>query len=164
MAPFRTISYPKMLYEALRNYYSVNTSGNMSILFRYMAAIVAPLISPWNAYDVQRRQSWLIAQCKWEVGQLTNVLNYIYDTTLQRIYITQSTVHNVGAPKFPYPTTLQARKFGEDTPAQGRKFHDSLSTRTVVFNIPSTVSVAAISATIEQIRLQGIGYTINVIP
>ena len=162
MSIFRNIKYGRQLYEALRNYFSVNTSGVLSKLYRYMAAVVQPLIGPWGVYDTQRRIYWLIAQCKWEVGQLTNVLNYLYDPQQKRIYITQSTVQNVGAPKFPYATSLQARKFGEVTPAQGRKFLDSLSTRTVIFNVPAAVNLSAITATIEQIRLQGIPYTINV--
>lgn len=164
MTKFRTINYGKMLYEALRNYFSVNTQGNLSILYRFMAAVIQPLQGPFNNYVQQRQILWLIANCKWQIGQLTNVLNYLYDPMAKRIFITQSKTTNISATTFEYPATLQARKFGEATPAQGRKFLDSASTTVVTINVPSSVSVPAITATIELIRLQGIPYSINVIP
>lgn len=151
-----------MLYEAVRNYFAVNSTGQLSILYKYLACFVQPLIIPYQTYDQERKINWLVAQCKWQVGQLTNVLNYIYDPMMKRIYITQATIQNVYATKFPYPAILQGRKFGETTPAQVRKFFDALSTTAVIINIPSSVDLSAITATIELVRLQGIQYTINV--
>lgn len=151
-----------MLYEALRNYFSVNSDGNMSILYRYLACFVQPFIGPFGDYVTFRNRMWLVAQCKWTIGQLTNVLNYLYDPDQKRIYITQSVTTNIAAPKFPYETHLQGRKFGEITPAQGRKFLDSQSTTLVTINIPASVNLAAITATIEQIRLAGRLYNINI--
>lgn len=162
MTRFRTINYGKQLYESLRNYFSVNTQGNLSILYRFMACIMQLFQGPFDAYVVQRQTLWLIANCKWQIGQLTNVLNYLYDRADKRIYITQSRTTNTSAPTFEYPTTLQARKFGEMTPAQARKFFDSVSTSVVIINVPVSVNISAITATIELIRLQGIPYTINV--
>ena len=129
-----------------------------------MACFVQPLQAPFDEYDAARNINWLVAQCKWTIGQLTNVLNFIYDPDQNRIYITQSSTSNISAPKFPYLTQLQARKFGEATTAQGRKFQDSQSASIVVINIPASVNLSAITATIEQIRLQGKLYTINVFP
>lgn len=161
---FRNIDYGRMLYEALRNYFSINSSNELSMLYKYMACFVQPLQAPFVDYDKERNEDWLVAQCKWTVGQLVNVLNSIFDPEQNRIYITQSKTSNISAPKFPYHTTLQGRKFGEVTPAQGRKFQDSQSTSLVVINIPASVNLSAITARIEQIRLQGKLYTIHVFP
>lgn len=151
-----------MLYEALRNYFSVNSSNELSLLYKYMTCFVQPLQGPFDVYAAQRQVNWLVGQCKWTVGQLANVLNFLFDTELNRIYISQSLSSNISAPKFPYTSDLQARKFGEDTQVQGRKFLDPQSRTLVIINIPDSVNLSAITAIIEQIRLQGKLYTINV--
>ena len=167
MAKFKLISYGKMLYETLRNYYSVNSNGQMSILYRYLIAILAPLQNPFDTFNIARIKSRLIAQCKWQIGQLTNVLNFLYDATLSRIYITQSTSDPVSATTFAYPAILQAFVFNEISTAslntQARTFADQATKSDVIVHVPNTVNIPDLTATLEQIKLQGIDYQIEII-
>lgn len=160
MPLFKNINYGKMLYEALRGYFSVNAAGEMSILYRFCAACIAPLQGPFDAYAAQRQINEIIANCKFQIGQLTNVLNYLYDSVQNRIFITQSAIQTLSAPEFNYVTTMQTQEF--DTPAtrQAREFNDSVATTAVIFNVPVGISIPAITATIEQIKIDGPPYTI----
>lgn len=163
MPLFKTISIKTMLYESLRNYYAVNSDGNMSIMFKLLAAILQPLQGPLDSYDAARIRSALIAQCKWEIGQLTNVLNYLFDTTLNRIFITQTTIDVVSDVVFAYTATSSDWLFGEGPAVQERVFFDRASQTPVIINIPNTVNVPSITSVIEQIRIQGVFYQINII-
>lgn len=162
MSQFRIIDYPKMLYEALRNYFSVNVAGNVSHLYKYCSALLQPLKAPFDLYNVQRTKNALIASCKWQIGQLTNVLNYLYDTLLSRIFITQSVVTVISDPQFEYPAIHFDGQFDEPVLIYEREFFDRVSISNVIINVPSGVNIPDLTATIEQIRLQGIPYTINV--
>ena len=82
MTSFKKISYPKMVYESLRNYFSINTNGQLSILYRYILSIVYTLQPSFDIFDDFRNRQKLIASCKWQVGQLTNVLNYLYPSNI----------------------------------------------------------------------------------
>ena len=167
MAKFKIISYGRMLYETLRNYYSVNTAGQLSILYRYLIAIVAVMQAPFDAFDTARIKSRLIAQCKWQIGQLTNVLNFLYDSILLRIYITQSVSDPVSATTFAYPAILQAFVFNEISTAslntQARTFLDQATKSDVIIHVPDMVNIPDLTATLEQIKLQGIAYSIEII-
>ena len=158
---FRNINYAKQLYEALRNYFSINTAGNVSIMFKYCACFLQVLQAPFDAYDAARQINALVAQCGWLIGQATNLLNYLYDSELSRIYMTQSKTLNLSAPQFPYTTSVQVRGFAEAAKAQCRGFFDSISTSKVIINVPASVNLSALTATVEQIRLQGIPYSIQ---
>lgn len=157
---FRDIDYGKSLYEALRNYFSVNTSGRISILYQYCACFLQPMQAPFDAYDAARIINALVASCRWQIGQLTNVLNFLFDPLLKRITITQSKTTVLSAVNFEYPAILQVRGFDEAAIAQGRSFTDNSSTSKVTFNVPASVSLSNITAIIEQIRIQGIPYVI----
>ena len=167
MAKFKIILYGRMLYETLRNYYSVNSKGQISILYKYLIAIISPMQAPFDTFDIARIKSRLIAQCKWQIGQLTNVLNFLYDVTLSRIYITQSVADPVSATTFAYPAILQAFVFNEISTAslntQARTFFDLASKSDVIVHVPDTVNIPDITATLEQIKLQGIAYQIEII-
>lgn len=158
---FRNIDYSKMLYEALRNYFSVNTSGQVTVLFKYCACFLQPLQGPFNAYAATRAINALVAQCKWQIGQLTNVLNFLFDPLLKRITITQAKTAVLSAPNFEYTTHVQVRGFDEPAQAQVRSFTDNSSTSKVIFNVPASVDLSNITAIIEQIRIQGIPYVIT---
>lgn len=151
-----------MLYEALRNYFSVNAAGDMSILYKYLAAFVGPLQAPFDAYDTYRIKEALIASCKWQIGQLTNVLNYIYDSALKRIFITQSVLTVIADPMFEYAPVNFDVEFTETPTIFEREFGDRVAASLVTINIPSAVNESDLIATVEQIRMQGIPYTINV--
>lgn len=159
---FRVISYPKMLLETLRAYYSVNSEGKVNNFYKYMACLIQPLIAVFDNYSAQRIISGLIANCYWQIGQATNVLNYLYDNVENRIFITQSSQNPISATTFGFTATLQAGIFGE-FPAQLRTFNDKADQNVVTINIPNTVNVGEITATINQLILQGIAYEIVII-
>jgi hypothetical protein len=167
MEKFKIILYGRMLYETLRNYYSVNYKGQMSILYKYIIAIVSPLQAPFDAFNLARIKSRLIAQCKWQMGQLTNVLNFLYDPLLTRIYIDQSVASPISATTFAYTAILQAYVFDEISTAslntQARTFFDQATKSDVIVHVPDTVNIPDITATLEQIKIQGIPYQIEII-
>lgn len=157
---FKNIDYPKSLYESVRNYFAVNTSNEITILYKYLACFLEPLIGPFDEYVLFRTRQALIAQCKWQIGQLTNLLNYLYDSTLNRIFITQSQILALSAPKFAYTTLVQLQGFGVAAQGQVRKFGDQSAISDVVIHVPVSVNLSSITAVIEQIRVQGIPYQI----
>ena len=159
---FRNINYGNVLYETLRGYFSLNAKGDLSILYAFCAALVAVFQPPFNNYAFFRQQQALIANCKWQIGQLTNVLNMIFDPVNKSIYITQSVILSIADPTFAYPPVNQDDTFAYPPTAQERKFTDKAAQTLVTFNIPNTVSVTAITAVINQIALLGIPYAINV--
>jgi hypothetical protein len=160
LSKFRSIDYGKMLYETLRNYYSVNAQGKISLLYQYLACLIQPLIAPWDNYENNRLLNGLIADTKWQIGQLTIVLNYLFDPNLKRIYITQASYTNVDDPEFAYPPVNFDDVFADTPLIFEREFDDALGFVMLTFHIPSTVNEAAVTAVIEQIRLQGIQYRI----
>jgi hypothetical protein len=162
MSSFRNINYGRLLFETLRNYFSVNATGEMSLLYKFLAAIVQPLQPPFDALVAYRTKEALIANCKWQIGQLTNVLNYLYDTTLKRIFITQSVLTVIADPMFEYAPVNFDVEFGETTSVFEREFGDRVAASLVTINIPSSVNESDLVATVEQIRMQGIPYIISV--
>lgn len=162
MPNFRHIHYGRQLYETLRAYYSVNASGNLSVLYKYLIAILQVMQAPFDEYDKYRTKEAIIAGCKWQIGQLTNVLNYLYDTTLNRIYITQSDIANIADPTFDYPPIHFDGTFDDAPPAIfERTFTDRVATTLVTINVPVGVNLSDLTATVEQIKLKGIPYKIE---
>ena len=161
MPLFKRLNYGKLIYESLRAYFAVNTGGNLSFLYKYCVCIIFPLQAAFDDYAAKRAINEIIAQCKWQIGQLTNVLNYLYDQTLNRIFISQAVTSTLSASKFPYAIQLQVRGFGDPAQAQGRKFFDSLNTSKVIINVPLGTDIASITAVIEQIKISGIPYVIQ---
>jgi hypothetical protein len=158
---FRNINYGRMLYESLRNYYSLNSSEQITILYKLCAAILSPLQPAFDDYVKFRTKEALIASCKWQIAQLTNVLNYLYDTALSRIYITQGVLMVVSDVTFAYLPINNDGTFAMAPNVQEHEFGDRSSQTLVTINIPSGVNLSDITATIEQIRMQGIPYKIN---
>jgi hypothetical protein len=164
MSSFRNIDYGRLLYETLRAYYSVNAAGEMSILYKYLAAFVAPFQAPFDAYSVYRKKEALIASCKWQIGQLTNVLNFLYDSVYKRIFITQAELQIIADPMFEYPSIHSDGTFEMLPVVSEPTFDGNVSATHVTINIPSTVNQSDLIATVEQIRMQGIPYEIKVFP
>lgn len=159
---FRNINYPKMLYETMRSFFSVNRSGLLSNLFKYVSCIIQPLIAPWDVFEVARIQNGLIANTKWQMGQLTNVLNYLFDPVNNSIYISQITISVPSVTGFQYPAIQQVGDFGE-LAVQVRGFSDRSYQTPVIIYVPNYVNLAEITAIINQIIIQGIVYQITVI-
>lgn len=160
---FKNINYGRLLYEGLRNYYSVNAAGQVSILFKFLYAIVLPMQAPFDLLDSQRIVNAIVANCKWQIGQLTNVLNYLYDNTLNRIFITQSSAIVISATGFAYLAIQNISGFGGGNPVGVRGFLDQANQSTVIINVPASTNISELTATVEQIRLQGIAYQIVII-
>jgi hypothetical protein len=164
MNNFKTIDYSLLLFENLRNYFSINSQGSASIAYKYLASFVQPMQTPFNDFDSFRVKEALIASCKWQIGQLTNVLNHFYDPILKRIYISQSTTTVVSDPIFAYPPVLFDSDFGTAPMKFEKTFLDVASKTNTTINIPSAISslLADITATLNQVNLTGIPYTINI--
>lgn len=158
---YRQISYPRMLYETLRGYFSVNSSGYVNELFKFCACLVQPLIAPFYAYETERIENGLIANTKWQMSQTTNVLNYLYDPINNSIYITQITIEVPSVTGFQYPAIQQVRGFG-GLAVQVRGFNDRSAQTPVIINVPNYVNIGEITATINQIIIQGIVYELNI--
>jgi hypothetical protein len=159
---FRQILYPETLYETLRGYYSVNSSGKVNWLYKFCAAIIQPLVAPFATYETQRVVNGLIANSKFQIGQVTNVLNYLYDNTLNRIFITQGYFIQVVDTTFAYAPINWDDVFANPPEIFEREFNDPLEYVGVIIHIPSTSNLAALTATVAQMALEGISYSIVV--
>jgi hypothetical protein len=159
---FRTISIPIMLYETLRAYYSVNSAGKVNWLYKYCACLLQPLIGPLQQYETERVINGLIANSKFQVGQLTNVLNYLYDNVLNRIFITQGFIDQTVARNFSEAPIAFARNFGETPIIFARNFGEQGKFINAIIHIPVSSNVSQLTATVAQMALQGLSYTIVV--
>lgn len=161
MNNFRDIQYGRLLLETLRAYYSVNAAGNLSILYKFLFAIVEVFQDPFDKYALYRTKEAIIANCKWQIGQLTNVLNLLYDPILNRIFINQSIVLPVADPMFAYDPINFDTVFAE-VPAEiyEHVFGDRVATTLVTINVPIGTNISDLTATVEQIKLAGISYQI----
>ena len=109
MPQLKSINYPKMLYSVMGRYFSINDAGELSRLYKYCMCILMPLQNAWYTFDIWRRKKQLIAYCNWQYGQLANVLNYLYDSLLNRIYISYSNIVGLFAPDIDYESSVFAQ-------------------------------------------------------
>lgn len=159
---FRNINYGNMLFESLRYYFSINTSEELSILYKLCSALLSPLQMPFNNYVTFRIREAIIASCEWQIGQLTNVLNYLFDSVDNRIFITQSALSVISDPTIEYPPINWDSDFGSPVvwASSERVLGDRTSETLVTINIPVSINESAVVAVVEQIRIQGIPYQI----
>jgi hypothetical protein len=125
-----------------------------------------PIQTSWDAFEVYRAKIWLISQCKWVIGQLTNVLNYLYDSTNNSIYISQSSIDKVFVPEFTETTLVFAKVFAETTVVFAPTFDDIAKVHPMKINVPASIYtnsavLADLVATVEKIRPLGLKYTIE---
>lgn len=159
---FKNINYGRQLYESLRAYYAVNSSGSITGMYKFLIAILQVLQAPFDGYNAYRNKEALIASCKWQIGQLTNVLNYLYDPIQNRIFITQSTISRIDDPTFAYAPYNFDKTFSDSPPAIfERTFNDRSAITNVIINVPAGSNITDLIATVEQIKLSGIEYTIQ---
>lgn len=171
-----------MLFETMRNYFSLNSpiTGTLSILYKHCLCCLWPLQVQFDSFETWRQRKKLIAGCAWIHGQLTNVLNMLFDATLNRIYITTEGTSVLYAPTFfdEYGADKQSTVFAptlfdllvEDQ--QSTVFAPTLQANTinrnVVIHAPSDVyndsaQLAELDSTINQIKPETINYSIVVI-
>lgn len=166
MAQFKTIDISKVLYESMRAYHSVNTAGQLSYLYKLALCCLYPLQIPFNQFDLWRRRELLIANCKWQIGQLTNVLNILYDPTLKRIFINQNSSGYVFVPNI---DDANSDVFAPNIDDANSNIYlsniddDPLIGTIVAIYVPLdiySVSLSQIISDMEQIKLSGIQYQI----
>ena len=158
---FKNINYRIMLFETLRKFFSVNSNNSISVLFTFLTAFVQLFEVPFANFVTFRNKEQLIAQCKWQVGQLANVLNILYDSTLKRIYCTQSTYNILAAPEFAYTSTTYCSDFGSAPLIFAGEFNDKVNTTAFIINVPTDVYNGDLVATINQIAFTGSNFTIQ---
>lgn len=148
-----------MLRETLTTALSLNKAIAPTWMYKFCAGCLSVLIQPFTLFDTFRKKEWLIAQCKWQVGQLTNVLNALYDPALNRIYITQSVPTPQFLTQFAYPPEGYASDFGSAPMMFLEPFGGVLET-TVTINVPATADIVDLTATVAQIAIDGPPYKI----
>jgi hypothetical protein len=164
MLQFRNIDYSKLMFESLRNYFSVNKNGLISILFKFCLACTWTLTDFFNDFDVFRKKQRLIAYCNWQTGQLTNVLNNLFDSVLLRITITQSRNIQINVPVL---TGNESSVFapvltGNESSILAYPSYDNFNILSLVtINIPTNLwnniyTKTDIISTIAQIKISGI--------
>ena len=156
---YRHVDFPVVLYESLRAYYSVNSEGKANWLYKLCAANIQPMQSPWNTYESLRATNGLIAGGKFQIGDLTNILNYLYDNTLNRIFITQGFYEQTVVREFGSAIAF-GRKFGETPIIFAREFGDPVKFVGAVIHVPAASNVSQITATVAQMAIQGLVYSI----
>jgi hypothetical protein len=158
---FKNINYRVMLFETLRKFFSVNSNNAISVLFTFLTAFVQLFEVPFANFVTFRNKEQLIAQCKWQVGQLANVLNILYDSTLKRIYCTQSTYNIAVSETFDYDASTFDSDFGSAPLIYENEFNDKVATTQFIINVPTDVYNGDLVATVNQIAFTGANFTIN---
>ena len=168
MAIFKKISVGKTTFETLRNYFSVNAQNTLSFLYRYVMSCLYPLQVSWYNYENYRNYALILANTKWQISNLTNVLNYLFDPT-NSITITQASYLNVYAPDFDQKSSVYAYEF-DDTLTTGQtqlfceEFDDNILVNGVVINTPSSDISKNVKTFADQVVITGLSYTLNPLP
>ena len=159
MSIFKKIDFPFLMYEGLRNQFTINKSGFLSQLYKFCLACTYPIKSTWDFFDSFRNNIQLIANCNWQYGQLTNVLNMIYDSSLKRIYITEQHSINSFLSIFNYESLSVLPTFNFNTSTFLHEFNENYNVIGIVtISIPTSLSnsINEIAATVAQIKISGI--------
>ena len=143
-----------MAYESLRAYFAVNSSGQLSILYKFVISCLFILQLPFNNYDTFRVRKFIIANCKWQIGQLTNVLNYLFGTTL--ITINNSDITTINDVVFAETPDNYDLMFGPGNPINEILFGGLLSRSDITFHVPSGIDQNELISVIEQIKITGL--------
>ena len=133
MLLLKNINYAKMLYSTMGRYFSINSSGQLSRLYKYCLCLLWPFQLMFNTFDAFRRKKILIAYCNWQVGQLTNLLNNLYDPVQKRIYISQAGLLGLMEPDIDYESTV----FANDIDASPLTSSDSLGVAGISYIVNS---------------------------
>jgi len=165
---YKKIDYSKMLLETMRAYHSVNAAGQLSYMYKFALCCLYPLQQPFDNFDAWRKRILLIANCKWQIGQLTNVLNMLYDPILERISISQAETVGIFVPNIDEDeSSYFAPNIDEgESEIMVPNIDDAvISSNTVTFHVPAliytnTALLSQLIADIEMIKLKGILYTI----
>lgn len=156
---FKKIDLPNLMYEGLRNQFTINKAGFLSQLYKFCLACTYPIKSTWDFFDSFRNNIQLIANCNWQYGQLTNVLNMIYDSSLKRISISEQHSENFFLSIFNYNSLCFLPTFNYNTSTYLYPFNKNYNVIGIVtISIPTSLSnsINEIAATVAQIKISGI--------
>jgi hypothetical protein len=166
MAVFKNIVHTEMLKETMR-WFATNKDGNPSKLYKYLFAVVFVLQTFFQSFSAWRDEKFIIANCKWQMGQLTNVLNYFFDPINKTIYIDQAIILNIFDPVI---TGNQAVNFdpvitGNESTLYEPDFYSTVYITGVIVHVPNaiyidSIQMSALTAVLEQIKITGLSYTI----
>ena len=156
----RNIDIPRMLYETLTGFFSINANNQVTWLYKFCSACLAGLQPYLNTFFTFLAKEILIANCKWQIGQLTNVLNYLYDPIQNRITITQSAVTPEFFWMFAYPPAMFLSDFGSAPLVFLETFGSPTAQSDVTINVPAGIDLADLTAAVAQIAIDGISYKI----
>lgn len=162
---FRNINFTALLYETLTGFLSINKAQNPTWFYKFCAACLILFQQPFVDFVLFRNKEWLIAQCKWQIGQLTNVLNYLYDPIQKRIYIAQAIATPEFLMQFPYPPEQYLNDFSNDPALEfWNQFGTGPLTSLVTIHVPNdpAVDLVDLTATVAQINIEGPKYQIVV--
>ena len=125
-----------------------------------------PLQTEWDLFETYRQKIYLISICKWQMGQLQNLLNYFYDPISKRIYLTQATLFEVYDPVIAETTSNFDSVMTESTDINEPVITDVMGSFPMIIHIPvaihdDTTILNDLIATVEKIKLAGLGYTIE---
>jgi hypothetical protein len=168
---YKTINIGKILYESIRNSFAINKAGELSIFYKFCLACVYPLQTAFDSFETWRQRQLIIANCNYTIGQLKNVLNYLFDNTnfvapdWGRITITQSEFSYIYAPTIDDESTTFAPPITDESTTDAPTIESDPNQRNVMFNIPSdlSASLADIIATIDQIKIDGLTYSYQLV-
>lgn len=160
---FRKVDLKALLYETLSGFLSLNKALDVSWLYKFCAACVVLFNVSLTDFYAFRNKEYLIANCKWQVGQLQNVLNFLYDSVQNRIVVTQSIAHPEFLMEFGYAPQQFLTEFDDDPPLEfWREFQDGTTTSIVTISIPADADLIDLTATVAQIAMEGVPYKIIV--
>jgi len=176
-----------MLWETLRAYDSINAKGDLSYLYKFCMCCLYVLQAPFTAYDAFRVKKRYIAYCYWQIANVANTLNKLYDPGPlgkpydNRIYLSQSSSVYLLAPNIDEgDSRIFARPLDYNSPivyASG-VLHDTdqqayapniddfaIAGGIVLIHVPSTIYydtalMSEMTADVEQIRIRPIQYQI----
>jgi len=165
----KAINYSYLLFDTLREYFSVRSDGTISWLYKFCLACLYPLQSKFNTYDTFRIERTYVAYCNYTKGQLTNLLNKLFPSTTTDLFsITQRTSKQVfmagidTGTNIGYTTTY-SKGYTEVTTTYLYGF-PYIGYTDAIINVPSDIYdniLSAVEAIVNQIKLTGLTIIYN---
>ena len=167
MSQFHNIDYAKLNFELVRNDLAVNKDEVISDFFKFLLCCTYPFQSRMADYYLWLVKQYKIAICDWTFGNVTNLLNMLFDSVDKRIYLNQVRLANTFDVTFSYPATSYDNTFADTIEIIEPTFSTLANVNAIVTVwLPSVLfndgfAKQEIINTVEQIKLYGIDYQIN---
>jgi len=155
----------------MRNSFAINKAGELSIMYKFCLSCVYPLQTAFDSFETWRQRQLIIANCNYTIGQLKNVLNYLFDNTnfvapdWGRITISQAQFNYIYAPTIDDESGTDAPTITDESGTFAPTIDSDPNQKNVMFNIPSDLSgsLADILATIDQIKIDSLIYSYQLV-